>query len=420
MPTLQLRALTATCALTLSFLAPARPTDLSTLTPDQWRADLQQLATSVPQKHPDPFKHTSKDAWTTLVSDLDADIPNLTPHRIAFSLLRLTAALGDSHTFVRLSDLNPPLQAFPLQLFWFEEGLTVVAAAKGYENLLGAQLTHINQAPIDAVISALTPFVAHENHSFLKSSIANTLPTAQALQAAGVIDTSDLATFSFTRADTGNFEQALAPISPGDAPEWAVWTSDAPPTLARKRPNAWYWSEQHEPSNAFYIQYNRCQNAKDLPFNQFAEQALAFIDEHKPSAVIIDLRNNGGGNSSIAAPLIDGLASHDSINHPDRLFVLVSRRTFSSAVLNALELQRKTRATILGEPTGGKPNHFGEVRSFTLTHSGITVLHSTKFFKMTPEDPDALHPDILVPVRAADYINGRDAAFEAALERMPR
>ncbi len=427
MSTLSLHALFTTTLLSAAALAQSTPpasapVNLATLTPEQWRADLHQLADTLPSKHPDPFTHTSREAWTDAVASLDADIPNLSPHQVAFSFLRLTASLGDSHTFIRINNIDPPLQAYPLHLFWFEDGLTVIAADKGYDNLLGARLTHINHSPIDTVLQSLTPYVAHENQSFFKSSIANTLPTAQALLAARVITTTDVVPFTFSSPDAGEFEQSLSPLSPDASPDWQRWLppADAPTPLSRKRPNAWYWSELHQPSNALYIQYNRCASAKDLPFDDFAEQALAFIDDHKPSAVIIDLRNNGGGNSAIARPLIQGLAQRDAINQPNRIFVLIGRQTFSSALLNAIELKQKTNATLIGEPTGGKPNHFGEVRSFILTHSGLTVFHSTKFFKSLPDDPHSLIPDIHTPVRSTDYIRGADPAFDAAIERIPR
>ncbi len=426
MSTLSLRACVAVTLVSASALArqpaPATPTtDLSTLTHEQWRADLRQLATTLPEKHPNPFAHVSRESWTSAVEALDADIPNLSPHQFAFALLRLTASLADSHTLIRLNNLNPPLEAYPFHLYWFDEGLTVVVTDKHVDNLLGARLTHINHIPIETAIQSLTPFIAHENTAFLKSGIANTIPTAQALHAASLIDAPGPVSFSFSSPNDGEFEQALAPLSRDQPPEWVRWTppADAPAPLARKRPSAWYWSELHQPSNALYIQYNRCASAKDLPFEDFAKQALAFIDEHKPSAVIIDLRNNGGGDSAIARPLIDGLAQRDAINQPNRLFVLIGRQTFSSALLNALELKKKTHATLVGEPTGGKPNHFGEVRSFTLDNSNLTVYHSTKSFKTLPDDPDSLYPDVEVPLRAADYIAGADAAFDAAIQRIP-
>lgn len=51
--------------------------------------------------------------------------------------------------------------------------------------------------------------------------------------------------------------------------------------------------------------------------------------------LVVDIRNNGGGSSSLLDPFIDEIGKRD-INAPDRLFVIVGRGTFSSAILNAL------------------------------------------------------------------------------------
>ena len=85
--------------------------------------------------------------------------------------------------------------------------------------------------------------------------------------------------------------------------------------------------------------------------------------------------------------------------------------------MNALELDQQTNATLVGEPTGGKPNHFGEVRSFTLPNSGILIQHSTKFWKRIDGDPPSTMPDIAVPVLASDYFAGIDRALDIILER---
>ena len=39
----------------------------------------------------------------------------------------------------------------------------------------------------------------------------------------------------------------------------------------------------------------------------------------------------------------------------------------------ALSLKEKAGALLVGEPTGGKPSHFGEVKSFELPVSGLSV-----------------------------------------------
>jgi hypothetical protein len=51
----------------------------------------------------------------------------------------------------------------------------------------------------------------------------------------------------------------------------------------------------------------------------------------------------------------------------------------------------------LGEATGGKPNHYGEISSFILPNSEMTVSYCTKYFETTNGDPDALYPDIALP-----------------------
>jgi hypothetical protein len=83
--------------------------------------------------------------------------------------------------------------------------------------------------------------------------------------------------------------------------------------------------------------------------------------------------------------------------------------------LNALRLKAETKAILVGEPTGQKPNAYGEVRTMTLPHSKLLVQYSTKYFKTVEGDPPTLPPDISVDRSSWDYINGRDPVLERAL-----
>ena len=80
-------------------------------------------------------------------------------------------------------------------------------------------------------------------------------------------------------------------------------------------------------------------------------------------------------------------------------------------------VQLKERGAVLvGEPTGGRPNHYGEVRAFTLPNSGLQVSYSTRYFRMMADaDPPALAPDIATPSTLANQFTGFDAALHAAL-----
>jgi C-terminal processing protease CtpA/Prc len=130
--------------------------------------------------------------------------------------------------------------------------------------------------------------------------------------------------------------------------------------------------------------------------------------------LVIDLRLNGGGNSAILDPWITEIKS-SPLSKKGSLFVIIGRATFSSAIMNAVRLRKETAATLIGEPTAGKPNHFGEVRSFELPNSSITVSYSTKYFRESDEDSPSLMPDMLVEQTSADYLAGRDPVLDAIM-----
>jgi len=84
--------------------------------------------------------------------------------------------------------------------------------------------------------------------------------------------------------------------------------------------------------------------------------------------------------------------------------------------MNADDFCEKTHAVLYGEPTGGKPNSYGEVRTFTLPSSKMTVQYSTKYWHLNKKaDPPALAPDVLIELSSADYFAGRDPVMEAVL-----
>ncbi len=172
-----------------------------------------------------------------------------------------------------------------------------------------------------------------------------------------------------------------------------------------------------------YFKYNRCADdpAADMTFAKLMEGTLAFMKTKPVERFVLDLRDNGGGDSNIAAPLIAALAAHPTLNVRGRLFVLIGRHTFSSAVLNTLELKARTQALLVGEPTGGRPNHYGEVRHLTLPRTGWKISYSTKYFTtpLVKGDPDALVPDLPVEVTGVEWFSSRDPVMEAALAFRP-
>lgn len=111
-------------------------------------------------------------------------------------------------------------------------------------------------------------------------------------------------------------------------------------------------------------------------------------------------------------PFLSELAKRNYLNDGNKLFVIIGRQTFSSAIINACQLKERTQATFIGEATGGKPNHYGEVQKMTLPKNNITISYSTKYFKMLDQEVDTLTPDIVVKTSFSDYINNKDSVLD--------
>ena len=94
---------------------------------------------------------------------------------------------------------------------------------------------------------------------------------------------------------------------------------------------------------------------------------------------------------------------------------MIDQGTYSSALLNALQFKSELPVTLLGEPTGDKPGDQGEVQSFILPNSKLTVQYTARFFNLSEEEREALMPDILLSADLDDCLSGRDPVYEAII-----
>jgi tetratricopeptide (TPR) repeat protein len=104
-----------------------------------------------------------------------------------------------------------------------------------------------------------------------------------------------------------------------------------------------------------------------------------------------------------------------------RLFVITGRRTFSAAQNFVNELEKYTNAIFVGEPTAGRPNHYGDNRAIALPNSKIGARVSTLNWQdMDPRDNRAwTAPGIAAVISSADYRAGRDPAMQAVIDYAP-
>lgn len=363
-----------------------------------WREDLDALVVAL-QRHPRPFFHAHEAAWRAEVAALRDAIPALDDAHVVTRLVHLAAALGDSHTRLFL----PRDKLYPVRFLGFEDGIFV---AGGLPHAIGHRVTAVDGKPIADVVAALTTLVPAENDAFVAGEIPQLLENPVAL--AGL--------------DLAHRDDARVEVTLDDAPPLELTAGRsvplAPPRvqplhLSGPTQDA-YWNKYVDSDRLLYFQYNACEDDPRVgPFAAFAASTLAFADQHPVDRFVIDLRSNQGGTSQIAQPLIDGLAARPAL--AGRVFVLIGRATFSSAVINASQLSARLHATLVGTPTGGNPNGYGEVKPFQLPRSHLAGQVSSKLFADPSFHGTTIPPDVLVHVRADDWFSGRDPAIDAVL-----
>lgn len=230
------------------------------------------------------------------------------------------------------------------------------------------------------------------------------------LHALGV--TRDAGAIPLLLAAPGGEELAVTVDGPGSG-KWLVTPDPALVALplGLRLSGANYASEVLADRHAVYMAYNRCAEDPARPMEALVTELTAALARPGIERLVIDLRRNSGGNSSILARFVPTLAAAAPAGG---LRVLIGPRTYSSGMRNAQEL-RAAGARLYGLPTGGKPNSYGEVRWFTLPRSGLSVYHSTRAFRMLAEDRPSVEPDVRVETTSADFFAGEDPVLARAL-----
>lgn len=378
-----------------------------------WREDLKQLATELPKNHKNLFFNIKKEDFDKEVAAIDAKIEKLPDGRLLVELMRLVARVGDSHTSLQWTQASPALHRYGYELGWFGDGIFIIAATENAQ-YVGSEVVKIGDVPAAEAMLKITEVFGCENEATRLSWAPRHAAIAEILSGLGLAK--DASTVTLELKSAGKTEKVtFRAVEQNSKLEWKTnFDGGKTPLPLRLKKRGTYWTELVPGTKILYIQYNQCVNAPDLPMAQFARTVEGFFDKLNIEKVIVDLRFNGGGDSQVARPLIDTL-KNSKFNEKGKLFVFVGRGTFSSAQLNASEFRRETKAVLVGEPTGQRPNHYGEMRKFELANTGLVVTYSTKYFKSSPTDEPSLMPDVKINYLSKDYFAGIDPPMDLVM-----
>jgi hypothetical protein len=144
---------------------------------------------------------------------------------------------------------------------------------------------------------------------------------------------------------------------------------------------------------------------------------FALADSVSPQRLVLDIRENLGGNGFLNRYPIQQILRRPALDRPDRLYVIIGRRTFSAGQQFTNQLEWWTHGTLVGEPTGQRPTQYGDHRPLQLPNSRLTVQISSVFHQ-APDPFDArlfVAPALYTPLTSAAYRSGEDPALAAVL-----
>ncbi len=377
-----------------------------------WEQDLDYFASQLKAKEYGFSSLTSVQSFDNTINNLKGSVDSLQDYEIYIKLQQLIASFHVAH-LTSYPSQKMTLHFLPFFTYIFPDGVYIIAADQNSSGLLGKKIISIGGAPIKTVEDSLRKIISCENDYWFEDQLPGALSCAEILKYYGF--TSTLSSVDIEIEGTGkvtvtstekNFNNITAGMS-------SILAGKTVPLYLQNQSSN-YWYSFISDSKVLYIKYNKCANSTGTSFADFTNGIKDFISSHQVNKVIVDLRNNGGGNSSIINPLLYYLQS-SSFSQTGKLFVVTNRGTFSSALLNSISFKQSTNCILVGEPTGGKPNSYGEVSTFSLPNSGIVVQYCTKYFTQMSGDPESLFPDWNIEISSQDYINCKDPVLDFIL-----
>jgi tetratricopeptide (TPR) repeat protein len=384
-----------------------------------WRYDLAFLVSEITRLH---YVYRSQPLHSDFKADasaLDESIPKLSDAQITVRLQRLLARLGDGHSISYCLGGKRPLPRLPIRVYLFADGLFVVGAPDEYRRLVGRRVERIGDMDALDAVAHIAPYVSQDNPMFVKAIGMYLLLSPDFLQAAGVVADAREVTLTFDDGRGGREKVRLRPEPPGELVKTlrpSELPGAPPPPRYLRDVSDPYWFEPLPDHDAVYFAFNAVTDKQGESIADFALRLQRSLDERHGRNLIVDVRNNVGGNGELLVPILRTLV-HFETSRPDaRLFVVTSRSTFSAAQIFIARLERMTNAVFVGEPSSSSPTFVGEDTLVVLPYSGTAVSISSRFHTMDPSDRRQwIPPAIPVALTSNAYFANQDLVLDELL-----
>lgn len=379
------------------------------------------------------------------LAELEKGAAEVSPARFDLTLAQIAALADNGHTLASAAQRSRRYERADVRLVPFGEEFHVLRVKVENEDLLGARLVAIDDAPMEK-LRALGRSLAGGPPSWRDRTVPLFLESPPQLRALGVGKGDAPPEYTFVTRDGRSLKRTFT-VSPvggdrvgGNATRWMF------PVLAPLEDRSWRtllaesrapWALQEpvrrfrwrhdELLGALIIEMRQSSNAQTEKLADFFAAVDKAVAIHAPRHLVLDLRMNGGGDLTTTRDFAERLPAMVG----GRIYALTSPWTFSAAIstLGYLKQAAPARVVIVGESVGDRLQFFAEGRPVTLTNSKEVVLPATERhdYQTGCQQMDDCHrnvvtrpiavktldPDIAAPWTIEDYVAARDPAMEA-------
>lgn len=372
------------------------------ITSKEWIEDIDYLKEELPQKHVNLFSNITQEEFNSSLDNLKGEVNNLNSDEIQVKIMEVLAFVGDEHTTLSsFNDSKSP--AYPIEVYYFKDGYYIVNASEEYKNLIGKKIISVNKNDISQVADKLSSIISKDNDYRVESKIPALIRDPRVLKAYNIIN-GNTCTFEVKDKDSETTTSVSMKPDKLSNIKFNENTSDRISLIDSSDSEKLEYIE-HE--NAVYLRFDTCK-----AYDSLFSDSLNKINDTKAKNFIIDIRNNEGGTFIENNKLIEGCKD---IQNNVKIYVIIGRKTFSSAILYADSLKNETNCTFYGEPTSASPNHYGDIKTLTLPNSKLNVSYSTKYFNLIDSSEKSFLPDVDVDLSVNDYLNNNDAVLNKIL-----
>ena len=416
---------------------------------DSLLSDLHILTTTLRDNHPLMYRYTTKERFDNLVQRTELQIRNgVTPSLWYASVSKLLRSIGCGHTKAlpttiaeeRLKWTND----LPFEVVVIDSAIYVSKAfTEKCKPFVGRQITRINDAPVERFIGSAYNYISADGYN-------------QTYKA-------------YTLAHQFNFYLNMLIGNPD-----TLYFDSPGGDFKIGYPTGYLRGEQDDIATSFReltdVPYTMLLTVPDFDDDKSKlKKCFQYISEHDIQHLIIDLRDNGGGNGNIGTDLVayvidttltyyidkkmaplqykeyisdrQGILISNKYIQPDSLtrsyyftikperkyhydgdvYVLTNGGTFSTGAFVASALKHLAGATFIGEETGGCEYGIGGgvIGTLTLPYTGLRVhipMYGWRFNTMATDTGRGVIPDVPVRKGAEDFVSGGDRVMEKTKE----